>query len=75
MIFAVLLHKTIQELTLLILGKRSAWTFNTSGGGGFNIDVIAASAGEIILNNPVGQNVKFHFGAIGAGLSVQSVQA
>lgn len=49
--------------------KRSAWTFNTSGTGGVGLELVAASGGTVVLNDPGGQVRNFHYAAAGIGLS------
>ena len=55
-------------MSAIHLAGRSKWTFSTSGGGGLSIDVVAASGGTLEFNDPNRQPVRFHFGALGAGL-------
>ena len=50
--------------------KESAWTFNTSGTGGAGLGFVVASGGEIVLNDPAKKAVRFHYGGVGAGLSI-----
>lgn len=54
--------------------ERSAWTWETSGGGGFSVDVVAMTGGVMKLFNPRHQEEVFHYGGIGAGLSTPGLK-
>ena len=53
-----------------MLIRPSAWTFVTSGTGGVNVDIFAATGGAIDLLNPAGKPQNFHFGSAGVGAGV-----
>ncbi|SIQ29253.1 MULTISPECIES: hypothetical protein [Acidiphilium] len=52
----------------MALGVRpSNWAFKTAGSAGINIDVFAATGGQIVMVNPRKRLERFNYGGIGAG--------
>ncbi|MDE8347535.1 MAG: hypothetical protein POH28_15380 [Acidocella sp.] len=52
----------------MALGVRSSkWNFKTAGSGGINIDIFAASGGQIVMLDPRKNLERFNYGGIGAG--------
>jgi hypothetical protein len=47
--------------------RLSQWTYLTGAGGGASIDVVMATGGTIILDDPQKQEQKFHYGGVGLG--------
>lgn len=47
--------------------RESKWSFNTSATGGAGLDLLMASGGEIVLNDPDQQPHSLHYGGMGAG--------
>lgn len=53
------------------LARKSEWSFTTSNGGGVSAGIVGAEGGSVTLNNPTtNQNVRFAYGALGAGLGL-----
>ncbi len=53
-----------------MLIRPSAWTFVTSGTGGINVDICAATGGAVDLLDPAGKPQEFHFGSAGVGFGL-----
>ena len=51
----------------MFLGHRSAWTYNTSGGAGASWGAYSGETGQIVLNDPTGQQVTFTYVGMGIG--------
>jgi hypothetical protein len=58
------------ERAVINLRKESAWTFNTSAGGGGGLGDYVASKGMFVLKDPKGDLQRFNYGGLGLGLSV-----
>lgn len=52
----------------------SAWRWETSGGGGISLDVVAMSGGVLKLFDPKAKRQVFHYGGVGAGLSTPGLK-
>ncbi len=50
--------------------KKSAWDFQTFGGGGVGVGWVAAAGGAVVLRNPTGTDETFYYGGAGGGASV-----
>ncbi|PRX32035.1 hypothetical protein B0G75_10450 [Paraburkholderia sp. BL18I3N2] len=49
------------------LFRESLWSFDTSAAGGFSLDFLVASGGEVLLKDPKQQSHTFHYGRVGVG--------
>lgn len=59
---------------MIHLLDRSAWTWETSGSGGFSIDVVAATGGVLKLFDPAHRETVFYYGGLGMGISTPGVK-
>ena len=65
---------------MIHLADRSGWTFDTSGSGGFSIDVFAAEGGVVKLFDPPHKTdpkrapIVFRYGGVGAGISTPGLK-
>ncbi|WP_118186154.1 hypothetical protein [Paraburkholderia phosphatilytica] len=50
--------------------RLSQWTYSTGAGGGAGIDIVMATGGTIILDDPQKQEQKFHYGGVGIGFGL-----
>lgn len=58
----------------MILFERSGWTWETSGSGGFSVDVVAMTGGVMKLWNAQHNEEVFHYGGIGGGISTPGLK-
>ncbi len=59
---------------MIHLVERSKWQFETSGSGGFSIDIVAATGGVVKIFDPAHKEQVFHYGGIGAGISTPGLK-
>ncbi|QNB14647.1 hypothetical protein G5S35_23515 [Paraburkholderia tropica] len=50
--------------------RESKWSFNTSATGSLSVEVLAASGGTIVLNDPDQKEHEFTYGTFGIGLGI-----
>lgn len=48
--------------------RSSKWTYSTGATGGVSVDVVVASGGTIVLQDPSQTDQSFYYGGLGAGL-------